>query len=65
MIHASHRNIIIKYFTDLSYLNHNIIMVYKRSQQNTAHGIKSGIPSDVENKIILEHSYICLFTYSL
>lgn len=65
MIHASYRNIIINYFIDLSYLNHNIIMVYKRSQQNTAYGIKSSISPDVENKVILEHSHICLFTYSL
>lgn len=65
MLPASHRSLITNYFIELSPLNHNIIKVYRRSQQNTAHGIKSGLPPDVENKLWLEHSHIYLFTYSL
>lgn len=65
MIHASHRNIIVNYFTELSHLTHNIVMVYRSGQQNTAQGIKSGITSGVENKVLLEYSHIHLFTYSV
>ena len=56
MFHVNHRNLIINYFTELSPLNHSIIKVQRRSQQDTAHGINSGIPPNVENKVLLEHS---------